>query len=61
MVQSQWSILTSQATHEHCQVLCDIYDDYPQVKTMLKDATTVDKAVDLITELSGKIDAQSNN
>jgi len=53
--------LTTQAAHAHCQVPCGIYDDHARVKTMLEDAATVDKAVSLITELSGKTDAQSNN
>ena len=53
--------LSSQMAHAHCQVPCGIYDDHARVKTMLEDAATVDKAVDKITELSGKTDAQSNN
>lgn len=53
--------LASQTAHAHCQVPCGIYDDHARVKTMLEDAATVSKAVDLINDLSGKTDPQSNN
>ncbi|MGD9307675.1 MAG: superoxide dismutase, Ni [Desulfosarcina sp.] len=45
----------------HCQVPCGIYDDHARVQMMLEDAETVEKAARLITELSAKSDAQSNN
>ncbi len=45
----------------HCQIPCGIYDDGARVVEMLEDASTVEKAVALITELSGKTDAQSQN
>lgn len=45
----------------HCQIPCGIYDDAARVKAMLEDATTVEKATQLITELAGKTDAQSQN
>lgn len=45
----------------HCQIPCGIYDDAARVKTMLEDATTVEKATKLIAELAGKTDAQSQN
>lgn len=43
----------------HCQIPCGIYDDYARVLSMREDAATVEKSVKLITELSGKSDAQS--
>jgi len=45
----------------HCQVPCGIYDDHARVQSMLEDAATVEKAVVLIEELSGKTDKQSQN
>lgn len=45
----------------HCQIPCGIYDDGARVVEMLEDASTVEKAVALIAELSGKTDAQSQN
>jgi len=45
----------------HCQIPCGIYDDDARVKEMLENATTVEKATKLITELAGKTDAQSQN
>lgn len=47
--------------YSHCQVPCGIYDDHARVKTMLEDAATARKAIDLMAELSGKDDPQSNN
>jgi len=51
----------SQAAHAHCQVPCGIFDDYARIKTMLEQTVTIDKATDLINELSDKTDAQSQN
>jgi nickel superoxide dismutase len=51
----------SPISYSHCQIPCGIYDDHARVKTMLEDTETTRKAVDLITELSKKSDAQSNN
>jgi nickel superoxide dismutase len=51
----------SPIAYSHCQIPCGIYDDHARVKTMLEDTETTRKAVDLITELSKKSDAQSNN
>ena len=45
----------------HCQIPCGIYDDHARVLEMLEDAATTRKSVMLISELSGKSDAQSNN
>lgn len=50
-----------QQLHAHCQIPCGIYDDHARVQSMLEDATTIEKSVKLIVELSGKSDAQSNN
>jgi len=47
--------------YSHCQIPCGIYDDHARIKSMLEDAATARKSVKLITELSGKSDAQSNN
>ena len=53
--------LYSPSVYSHCQIPCGIYDDHARVKTMLEDAATTRKSVMLISELSGKSDAQSNN
>lgn len=45
----------------HCQIPCGIYDDNARVQAMLEDAATVEKSIKLITELSGKLDPQSQN
>ncbi len=51
----------SQLTYAHCQIPCGIYDDHARVQSMLEDAATVEKSIKLIAELSGKLDAQSQN
>ncbi len=51
----------SPAAYSHCQIPCGIYDDHARVQAMLEDAATARKSVMLISELSGKSDAQSNN
>lgn len=53
--------VSSQQLHAHCQIPCGIYDDHARVEAMLEDVATVEKSVNLIIELSGKTDAQSNN
>ena len=45
----------------HCQIPCGIYDDHARVATMLEDVATIHKSVDLIADLAGKADAQSQN
>jgi nickel superoxide dismutase len=45
----------------HCQVPCGIYDDPARIAAMREDATTIEKAIAGITELSGKTDPQSMN
>lgn len=54
-------IIYSPSAYSHCQIPCGIYDDHARVKTMLEDAETARKAIDLIAELSKKSDMQSNN
>lgn len=49
------------AAYAHCQIPCGIYDDHARVKLMLEDSATILKATSLISELSGKTDAQSQN
>ena len=51
----------SPVAYSHCQIPCGIYDDHARVTSMLEDAATARKSVELIAELSGKTDAQSNN
>jgi nickel superoxide dismutase len=51
----------SQTGYAHCQIPCGIYDDHARVQMMLEDAATVEKSIKLISELSGKTDAQSQN
>lgn len=55
------STVTPQNASAHCQVPCGIYDDHARVDGMLEDAATVEKAVKLMAELSGKTDVQSQN
>ena len=50
-----------QAVYAHCQIPCGIYDDHARVQSMLEDAATIEKSANLIAELAGKIDAQSQN
>lgn len=45
----------------HCEIPCGIYDDHARIIAMLEDATTIAKAVDQITVLAGKQDAESLN
>ncbi len=51
----------SSPVYSHCQIPCGIYDDHARVQAMLIDAATTRKSVMLISELSVKSDAQSNN
>jgi nickel superoxide dismutase len=61
MVLAVLLVTYSPIAYSHCQIPCGIYDDHARVKTMLEDAETARKAIDLIAELSKKSDAQSNN
>ena len=54
-------LLLPQGIYAHCQIPCGIYDDHARVQLMLEDVTTIEKSVNLIVELSGKSDAQSQN
>lgn len=53
-------VISSQA-YAHCQIPCGIYDDHARVQQMLEDVATVEKAVNSISQLAGKTDAQSQN
>ena len=55
------AVAFSQLSHAHCQIPCGIYDDHARVQSMLEDTTTIEKSLQLIAELSGKTDAQSQN
>ena len=55
------ALLVPQVLQAHCQIPCGIYDDHARVQSMLEDAVTVEKSAKLISELSGKQDAQSQN
>ena len=54
-------LLLPNPLHAHCQIPCGIYDDYARVLLMLEDATTIEKSAQLIAELAGKSDPQSQN
>ena len=54
-------LIFSQLAYAHCQIPCGIYDDHARVQSMLEDAATVEKSVQLISDLSGKTDTQSQN
>ncbi len=45
----------------HCEVPCGIYADQQRFEQMLEDTATLRKAMELITALPGKADAQSLN
>ena len=55
------SLLFAQNVLAHCQIPCGIYDDHARVASMLEDVATIHKSVDLIAELAGKTDPQSQN
>ena len=50
-----------QGVYAHCQIPCGIYDDYARVQSMLEDTATIEKSTNLLAELAGKSDAQSQN
>lgn len=56
-----YSLVLPNTGYTHCQIPCGIYDDYARVKSMLEDADTIEKSANLIAELAGKSDAQSQN
>ena len=51
----------SNTAYAHCQIPCGIYDDHARIKQMLEDSENIIKATKLIADLSGKVDAQSQN
>ena len=53
--------LTQNLASAHCQVPCGVYSDQLRFEQMLEDQTTIEKATNLINELTGKKDAQSMN
>jgi len=53
--------LLSENVLAHCQIPCGIYNDHARVEAMLEDVDTIEKSIQLITALSGKTDAQSQN
>lgn len=55
------SFLTLQYAWSHCQVPCGVYGDPARFSQMLEDQTTIAKAIDQISELTGKKDAKSAN
>lgn len=55
------SPILAQSAVAHCQIPCGIYDDHARVASMLEDVATIHKSVDLIAELAGKTDPQSQN
>ena len=55
------SIGATKDTFAHCQVPCGIYGDQNRFEQLLEDQSTIEKASNLIKELSGKKDAQSKN
>jgi len=51
----------SNIVNAHCQIPCGIYDDHANLQIMLQDSATIMKATQMIADLSGKADAQSQN
>ncbi|MBT4035415.1 MAG: superoxide dismutase [Deltaproteobacteria bacterium] len=50
-----------QSAQAHCQIPCGIYDDYARLLSMLEDTATIEKSVNMMIELTGKMDVQSQN
>ncbi len=55
------NLFSVQLLSAHCQIPCGIYDDHLRLQTMLEDAKTIEKSMNMIEELTGKVDAQSQN
>lgn len=55
------NLFSVQSLSAHCQIPCGIYDDHLRLQTMLEDAKTLEKSMNMIEELTGKVDAQSQN
>lgn len=54
-------LMTTGSAWAHCQVPCGIYDDHARIHAMEEDVRTITKAIDQISALAGKADAQSLN
>lgn len=52
---------TSSEAEAHCQVPCGIYDDPARIAFLREDAVTIAKAMNQISVLAGKHDAQAFN
>ena len=50
-----------QNAYSHCQIPCGIYDDHARYKSMLEDASTVEKATNQIITLSNDIDSKEKS
>ncbi|MEM1355092.1 MAG: superoxide dismutase [Ni] [Planctomycetota bacterium] len=50
---------TAPSVQAHCQVPCGIFDEDARLKALYEDAATIEKAMNLMNELAGKTDAQS--
>ena len=50
-----------QSASAHCEVPCGIYADQMRFEMMLEDTATMEKAMNQISALAGKTDAQSLN
>ncbi len=48
-------------TEAHCQVPCGIYDDPARIQAIREDATTIEKAIAQIRQLSGRHDPNAFN
>ncbi len=48
------ALLFSALAQAHCQMPCGIYDDEARLKEISEDVTTIDKAVEMITELQAE-------
>ena len=53
--------LTPRTLLAHCQIPCGIYDDHMRLQSMLEDAATIEKAIQMMNSLEGKKDLQSQN
>ena len=54
-------LLTNNTIFSHCQIPCGIYDDALRIVQIKEDFKTIRKAMDIITQLSGKSDPLSKN
>ena len=54
-------VMLSTKIYGHCQVPCGIYDDAVRIVQIEEDITTIRKAMNMINDLAGKLDAQYLN